>query len=90
MKKTISACLLLCGVAFGGPVEVKPEPQKPTIPRYRHVQDHEGKILATIDSTDGSIEYKADPKSVVSELIKIVDAVAAQCQKKPAPTKKSP
>ena len=88
MKKAMTMSLLLCGFAFGAGPEAKPEAPKPHPIRYRHIQDHEGKILATIDATDGSIAYNAEPKEVVSELIKIVDAVAAQCQQKKA-TKKN-
>lgn len=48
--------------------------------RYRHIQDAEGKILATIDLKDSSVDYKEDPKKVVPILISILDSVSAQCQ----------
>lgn len=48
--------------------------------RYRHIQDGEGKILATLDIKEDSIEYKDDPKKVVPLLIAVIDQISAQCQ----------
>lgn len=50
---------------------------KPMVgPRYRHIMDSDGKLLATIDGKDGSIDYKEDPKKVVEFLVKAIEQIA--------------
>lgn len=81
MVKVIIAGLLLGGFSFAADSKKPPEAKsQPTI-RFRHIQDPTGKILATIDSNDQTIEYKVDPKEVVSEMVRILDVVSAECQK---------
>lgn len=55
-------------------------PQQQQI-RFRHVQDNDGRLLATIDIKDGSIEFKEDPKKVVTILVSVVDNLAGELQK---------
>ncbi len=54
----------------------EPAPQGP---RWKHLQDADGKILATIDSKDGSIEYKEDAKKLVPLLLQAIDNLAKEC-----------
>lgn len=56
--------------------------------RYRHIQDQDGKILATIDTKNGTIDYKESPKVVVEQLIKIADGLSQSCQAQLAALKK--
>lgn len=58
----------------------------PPQPRWQHLQDKDGRILATVDNKDGSIEYKEDPKKVVEFLI----SALRQQLTPPAPTPAAP
>ena len=71
------------------PVLAASEPAQKS-PRFRHIQDADNKILATLDTKENKIEYKEDPKKVVEELIKIVDATVAECNKQLTAVQKKP
>lgn len=48
--------------------------------RYDHILGEDGKILASIDTEkDNQIEYKVDPKLVVTRLLKTIGDLQAQC-----------
>lgn len=61
-------------------------PVAPVAPRYRHVQDADGKILATIDTKDNSIDFKASREDAFRALLTILDNVVLECNKALRPT----
>lgn len=58
--------------------------------RYRHIQDADGKILATLDTKTGKIDFKEDPKKSVEVLIQLVDVITRQCDQKVSELQKPP
>jgi len=86
MKLFVLTFLFASSLFAAGPV---PEKKAPDL-RYRHIQDQEGKILATIDIKSGDIDYKEDPKKVVPVLIGIVDQLSAAINKLQTPPPAKP
>lgn len=81
MKYFLIFVALLVLPVFGAEEKVVEAPKAPAAPRYRHIQDPDGKVLATIDTKDGSIDYKEDAKKIVPLLVGFADRVVLECQK---------
>jgi hypothetical protein len=56
------------------------EPRPPAQIRYQHIMDADGKVMATVDTKNNSIEYISDPKKVVERVILLSNSLAGECQ----------
>lgn len=86
VMKKIYLTLLISSLCLAAPEKPKdavpPSPAAPTIPRFQHLQDADGRILMTRDNKEKTIDYKADPKKIVDQLLSDLDNLGAACQKK--------
>lgn len=83
VMKKIYLTLLISSLCLAAPEKPKDVvPPGPTIPRFQHLQDVDGRILMTRDNKEKTIDYKADPKKVVDQLLSDLDNLGIACQKK--------
>lgn len=62
------------------PVAPAPQPPQAQGPRWRQIQDADGKVLATLDTKDNSMEFlQSCEKQVVPALLAEINRVVVQC-----------
>lgn len=89
--KSLVAVLLFSALLFAADkVPFPSEKPRPTSPRWQHIMDKDNKILATIDTKDGSIEYKVKPEEVVRTLLDAYGNLQKNCNNAIANLKKMP
>jgi hypothetical protein len=86
--------LLISAIAIGATEPAKPE-ENPI--KWGHIVADDGEILATINLKDNKIDYKGNPKDIVSLLLRRIEelkqncaAAIKQCQDENKPKPKGP